>query len=414
MSRFLRSIVVFVVSVVSLLPAPAAASPLALPVCVPGSQPSGAIYVICVPGAPIPWNGDLVVFAHGYVDPQKPVGIPEDQLTLPDGTSLPGLVTSLGFAFAVSSYSKNGLAVTQGVADTAELVAIFKAAQPATRNVFVVGVSEGGLIATLSVEKFPNVYAGGVSACGPVGDFRGQINYFGDFRALFDYFYPNVLPGTATSIPAVLHDNWYTNYGPLVAATVTSPANLRKTEQLLRTSNAPIDPANLSSVVTTVVGLLDYNVRGTEDAKTTLNGQPFSNKLKWYFGSDNDWKLNWGVTRYSADKPALAQIAASYQTSGKLSRPIVGLHNVGDPIVPFWHELVYRAKTIAAGNPLKFVNIPVNRYGHCNFNATEALAAFGLLVYQVEGTLPANIQAALPSKADQAEFYRLVKESGVK
>lgn len=48
-------------------------------------QASGAIYRICMPIFP-PWNGDLVVYAHGYVSPTEAVGIPEDQMRLPDGT----------------------------------------------------------------------------------------------------------------------------------------------------------------------------------------------------------------------------------------------------------------------------------------------------------------------------------------
>jgi hypothetical protein len=30
-------------------------------------------------------------------------------------------------------------------------------------------------------------------------------------------------------------------------------------------------------------------------------------------------------------------------------------------------------------------NLPVFRYGHCQFEPVEALIGFGLLVYQVEG-----------------------------
>ena len=41
-----------------------------------GTQPSGAIYRICLPDAPMPWNGQVVVYAHGYVDPTQPIGLP--------------------------------------------------------------------------------------------------------------------------------------------------------------------------------------------------------------------------------------------------------------------------------------------------------------------------------------------------
>src|SRR5512147_2963777 len=77
---------------------PAPASALSLPEGCTSEVLSGAQVLICVPPA---WNGDLVVFAHGYVAPTggDPV-IPLDQLELPDGTSIPGIVTGLGFAFA--------------------------------------------------------------------------------------------------------------------------------------------------------------------------------------------------------------------------------------------------------------------------------------------------------------------------
>ena len=64
------------------------------------------------------------------------------------------------------------------------------------------GVSEGGLITALAIEQRPDVFDGGLSTCGPIGDFSQQINYFGDFRVLFDYFFPGVMPGSPISIPS--------------------------------------------------------------------------------------------------------------------------------------------------------------------------------------------------------------------
>src|SRR5512136_2447044 len=61
-------------------------------------QPStGAVGRVCMPAGP--WNGDLVVYAHGYVAPGEPVAIPKDQLELTGDTSIPELVNGLGFAF---------------------------------------------------------------------------------------------------------------------------------------------------------------------------------------------------------------------------------------------------------------------------------------------------------------------------
>src|SRR5262245_39249493 len=79
-------------------------------VCDPDAvQNSGAVYRICMP-PPDEYNGRLVVWAHGFQDAGTPVGIPAEQLCLPD-VCIPDLVNGLGFAFATTSYSKSGLAV---------------------------------------------------------------------------------------------------------------------------------------------------------------------------------------------------------------------------------------------------------------------------------------------------------------
>src|SRR5262245_17186140 len=194
---------------------PAAADPV--PPCPISPLPGGALALICVPPA---WNGSLVVFAHGYVaDSPVPTFA---NLTLADGTSLPGLVLASGFAFATTTYRHNGLVILEGAEDIKELVAQFKATVGQPARTFVAGASEGGLVAALLAERSPLLFDGALSACGPIGSFQGQINYFGDFRVLFDYFFPGVIPGTAISIPPAVMANWETFYKPAVLAAVAT------------------------------------------------------------------------------------------------------------------------------------------------------------------------------------------------
>ena len=95
------------------------------------------------------WNGDLVVYAHGYVAFNEDVVITRDQLSLPDGPSIPEIVNALGFAFATTSYSVNGLAVRQGLSDLLDVVEIFGAMHDEPERVYLVGPSEGGVITAL-------------------------------------------------------------------------------------------------------------------------------------------------------------------------------------------------------------------------------------------------------------------------
>ena len=100
-------------------------------------------------------------------------------------------MNSYGFGFAASGFSKEGLAILQGMQDTLALTSYVATVAPSSR-VYITGVSEGGLIAAKLAETSA-IYSGGIATCGPVGSFQNQINYFGDVRVLFDYFFPGVL-----------------------------------------------------------------------------------------------------------------------------------------------------------------------------------------------------------------------------
>jgi pimeloyl-ACP methyl ester carboxylesterase len=373
MSRLIRLTLVFVLLLATLPVFPAMAQTLP-PNCVEGTQKSGAVYRICMP-PPQTWNGDVVVYAHGYVpDLGQPVAIPEDQLQL-SGVYIPDLINSMGYAFAVTSYSANGLAVTEGVADVRDLVRVFKkTVGPAQVNhVYLAGVSEGGLVTTLAVEKFPDVFSGGLAMCGPVGDLRGQIDYWGDVRVVFDALFPGELPLWSPQnvmIPPEVMEGWETVYGPAVAWRLMQDPNA--TGQLASIIPTLADPADPSSIVESVLGVLWYNIFATNDGIAKLRGQPFDNTFRSYSGL--------AVQRFEADRLALNKLASHYRTSGALQVPLVTLHTTGDPIVPYWHEWLYSAKV--GPNPLH-TNMPIPRYGHCSFTVAEVLGAFQTLVMQV-------------------------------
>jgi pimeloyl-ACP methyl ester carboxylesterase len=409
MSRLMRLSLAFIF-IISAVPASTVAAQPELPAnCVTGIHANGAVYLICMPPA---WNGDLVIYAHGYVAAGEPVAIPWDQLVLPDGTAIPEIINGLGYAFATTSYSLNGLAIIQGVAEVTDLVSVFGAIAGDPNHTYLVGASEGGLITTLAVEQRPDVFAGGVAACGPIGDFRKQINYLGDFRVVFDYFFPGVLPGSPVDIPAEVMENWDTLYAPQVLQAIQSKPG--KTQQLLRVTRAPTDPFDRMTIMDTVEGVLWYNVFATNDGVAKLGGQPFDNLTRWYWGSKNDFRLNRKVARFGADPAAQAELESRYQTSGVLASPLVSLHTTGDPIVPYWHATLYRLKALAGGSRRQHTNIPILRYGHCNFKVSEVLVAFSLMVLKSSGQPLDNTMDVLPDQASRLEFQNLAEEFGVR
>ena len=128
-----------------------------------------------------------------------------------------------------------------------------------------------------------------------------------------------------------------------------------------------------------------------------------------YSGSLDDAALNAGVARFqfTADPAKLAKL----QTAARLERPLVTIHTTGDPIVPIWHQALYRDR-LPFFSRLLHTPITINRYGHCKFTDAEVLAAFAVLVIKVSGYNLLVSGDVLPGSQAQAEFLRLSRRYG--
>jgi pimeloyl-ACP methyl ester carboxylesterase len=381
-------------------PVPPASAPAALPDLQPSLSPlvtaecpagttgasgalpgSGALYLMCVPSA---WNGSLVVYAHGFVNPFDPVAIQDDVV---GGGQVSQIVTGLGFAFATTSYRDNGLIVFEAEQDLLRLVQTFQRlfGTPPGRTI-VAGVSEGGQIAVLTAERNPQLFDGALAACGAIGDFAAQINHFDDFRVLFDFFFPGVIPGSVIAVPDAVIQAWLLPLGApgslrtLVLASLA--ANPVATVQLFAAAGIALPPTP-ELIGATVIQLLNYNILESGDAELQLIGQPFDNIGRIYPPPvDND-----AVPRFEADQSALSQMKAKFDTDGRLSIPVVTIHNLFDPVVPYAQEALYAAKVQEAGAAAFLTQIPGEQLaspgGHCVFTLAEVQGAVALLMSQV-------------------------------
>jgi pimeloyl-ACP methyl ester carboxylesterase len=374
--------------------------------------PGGAIHYLPVP--PADWK-DLVVYGHGYYSPYEPAWSPDDDKI--DDTSIEEIVHRLGFAFASTSYPDGGggLVVPQAVDDMKSLVEDFKAAYGEARHVYIVGPSLGGIITTLAVEKYPRVFSGGMALCGPVGDFRKQIDYFGDFNVLYNVYFSRLKITTPENrrMPPSTGD-WESGYEPRLRRAIGSQP--QRAGELVKVARAAIDRRDGSSVVETIMDLLWYNVYATKDAIERLGGQPFNNQrpYRFYRGSENDRRVNAAVQRISATPAALRRIEAGFQTTGKLLRPLVNFHTTNDPVIPYWHAEIYRMKVFRSGSFRNYVGVPIFRYGHCEFKVPELLAGFAILVLKVAAEDLSVAEGLLPDAASQARFLQLSQENGAR
>ena len=340
----------------------------------------GAEYLIQVPEN---WNGSLVVYAHGYVSTFQERGLISVEPVMKD------VFLGMGYAYGVTSYRTNGLVPpSQGIEDLFDVIDIFEENYESPEQVLLFGISEGGMLATLATEQSPDRITGTLATCAPIGDFRQQINYLGDFRVIFDYYFPGLLPKWTDESPAIpvgIQVNWLTDRSDasyFARITGALMANPEKFEKLLGVSGAVFDPNDPSSKMKTAIALLSYNIVALNDAIAKLGGLPYDNTSRWYSGTGSvreDRALNQAVERLEADAGALHTVREEYQTSGELEVPLVLIHTTMDELVPYWHERMYRLKALRNGSVRSHMLIPVERYAHCTFTGEELVNAFATL-----------------------------------
>lgn len=367
-----------VILVVGFLPV-VAAQAAAQVTTVEGTTGDGASYALSMP---TPWNGDLVVYAHGIVDPGAPVAIPSTQ----DGFAvLRAAWLDLGYAVAYSSFSDNGYALKSAVQRTHQLSGLFTAAFQRPSRTYLTGHSLGGLAVVALAERYREQYDGALAMCTPIGGGPAEIKYFGDARVAFDYFFPGVLPGGAFSVPP---GTAFTPGSPVFNATLNALAigGLR-TLQFGLVAKLPF--ASSTELVTSGMSVVGFSIRFTGDVLDRTHGHvPFDNIDTVYTGSFNDAALNdpvTGVARFAATPGAENYFEHHYTPTGDLRFPVMMLHTVRDPIAPFSQQGDYAVRVADAGASAWLTQRSIASYGHCNINKAETMSAFEALVNWVNG-----------------------------
>ncbi|NIN13471.1 MAG: hypothetical protein GTN62_11560 [Gemmatimonadales bacterium] len=330
---------------------------------VEGATGPGSLYKLFYPAV---WNGDLVIYSHGYVAPGEPIA-------LPDVDPLPAILTGFGYGVAYSSFSENGYAVKDAVQRTRQLRGIFASRFGMPDRTYLAGHSEGALIALMLAEKNPKLFDGALPMCGLVGGGPLQVEYLLNLRVLFDYFFPGVIPGTAFEIPEGL--DFDAHVVPAVTWAIW-------TFPLLAAEMAGVDQLGIQyttpdELVEIILSGLYYNIVGTEDLLGRTHGRIMVGNMDTeYTGSSDDDALNDGVQRFAATPDAANYLEHWYQPSGKLAIPVVTLHTTRDGAVPFFHEAAYADLVSAAGRSDMLLQRSVDRSGHCAFTVPEQVGAF--------------------------------------
>lgn len=342
-----------------------------------------AAYRIEIPDA---WNGDLVLWAHGFrgFDAELTVESPRGALRR--------LLISQGYAWAASSYSENGYVPGIGADDTLALKRHFAREFGAPKRTYVTGGSMGGNVVALSLEHFADEYDGGLAVCGALGG-EEIIDYLLSWAMVAEFIAGATLPlgqGQAL-VTAALLMRIAPALGPVEAPTAKGKAFASVVLHLTG------GPRPFFSEGYREQYLVNFGLVISDPDRSTLTGKAATNEGHVYHIDEGmgftDAALNNGVRRLPAD-PAVRNPAVypdKAPTSGRISDPLLTLHNTGDLFVPISQEQSYRRKASAAGRGDLLVQRIIRDGGHCKFTDGEVTRAWNdLVAWVTTGARPAG------------------------
>ena len=358
----------------------------------------GAGYRIEVPDN---WNGDLVMWAHGF----RGSGL---ELTV-DNHPLRDFLIPNGYAWAASSYSKNDYDISVGVQDTHALAKRFNGIVAKPEQVFITGASMGGHITAVSIEQYPKAYDGAMAVCGVLGDYE-LFDYFLDFNLAAQQLgtgsstFP-VDPATyvGATVPAI-KENLAAFPGGWPLFLNADGENLKSLTELRSGGDRPnYDEAwffwNTFPNFASGAGNFLFDLGIGDGSLARAPGSGLENiDVVYQFDTDPaltpaEQLFNDEIFRVEADPQTrhpngLAQVPV---ISGDIDVPMLTLHNLGDLFVPVHNEVIYAERVAAQGKSDLLVQRAIRGVLHCDFTPEEFATGFADLVgWVATGVKPAG------------------------
>lgn len=330
---------------------------------------AGAPYRI---DAPEVWNGDLVMYLHGY----EPKGNPRAAEIAQN--DFERWLLSKGYAVAQSAYSTQGWAVAEALADNERLRQRAIALYGKPRRTFLIGQSMGGHLVLATLERHPDAYDGALALCG--ANFPAAEIFAEGVAApliAFDYFFPGAL-GLA---PGGLADP--------ASPPMVDPGAL---ETVLRNNEAHARElaARFDILREDLAGGLMIRYIVLHEMIERAGGFPADNRDVVYSGFGDDAAFNAGVRRYAGDPEAMTYARNHAALTGHVRKPVALLSNLNDPTVPRQFSSRYAALAHAAGNDANLAVLPPVGKGHCAFTPEDVDKAFdALTAWVATGKRPA-------------------------
>ena len=344
-------------------------------------QYEGGIYKLEIPDN---WNGELALYAHGFV---SNAGAQGSALRVGNSPIREHLIKE-GYAWAASSYRCNGYVPGQGLLDTIALTdLVTKAAGRAPTRVYLTGTSMGGHVTLLGMHEFPTSFAGGLAMC-PAGP------------ELFDFFAATagaaeVITGVQVKLETMAADIAKMNEVLGKAPDYTDKGRqLASVEIQISGGPRPFAMEGLASGGRFAGNISPAALAGSQ---TPSNRAVMTTQVKYSIdeglGLTAD-ALNKGARRKVFDseiRNPMGPYDELVPFDGKLERPTLTMHGTGDLFVPIFLEQSLKRAVVAAGKESLLTQRVYRIAGHCGFSQAEMVKSFDDLIAWVhKGTKPAG------------------------
>jgi fermentation-respiration switch protein FrsA (DUF1100 family) len=340
---------------------------------------------------PAQWNGDLVVWAHGFRGQGTSLTVDAPSFGLRQK------FVNEGYAWAASSYTDNGYDIRAGVLsskDIAEFVPDLTGQR--THRVFIAGVSMGGHIIGRSIEQFPHFYDGALPMCGVLGD-----------QTLFDFFLDYNLVGQ--DLAGVSAFPFPDDYGTVDIPKIEGALGLAKLSPVGPDTTNDLGKQFRSIVINRSGGprpgataafafwkdfLFSLGVPSHAGNTLAQNPGQISQNLATNYQPDSPVDVNATVLRVAPQNLPGRNSASLTQVPKILGHPeipVLTLHGLGDLFVPFSMEQAYRQDVDQTNRGDLVAQRAIRSVNHCEFSSTEAGTAWDDLVSWVHtGNRPAG------------------------
>ena len=340
----------------------------------------GADYLIEVPAN---WRGGLVVFAHGI---QRGPG-PGAAAALPIGIH----VLAEGHAWIASGYRAREYQPHLFIEDLVALRELFLKEIGPPRWTVIYGQSMGGHIVVASLELRPGLYQGGLAECGLV-DGISIADYLMAYTAAAELIagVPLLDAPDKEAFARVLNERVVPALGMPGSYTARGRQFDSVVKYLMGADQAGNDlPLRLQGLQRRY--LLNMIHRPPDLEKAMNPGVRAASTLQIRYRIDpglglTEDELNARVRRVSPSKDARSPSANPVyaERTGRLTVPLLTLHETGDAWVPLSLEQSYRRRTIAAGTDHLLVQRVMRAPSHCGFDGEMRERAFDDLVAWIE------------------------------